>query len=264
VPLVSNPPWSDDLIESNYDEIEDASLPMPDMDRELGVGHYGAVYATDDDSIVFKVTSDPSEGEFIKAASLLDWPEGIVKYKAIIDFEGIHEDRPTFGIWREAAFNVGLPQRGGWDKSAEAEELHKFSTQLGAFQTTAKNARYALLTLSKDPSATVEEARELKDWAEKKRGLYYRMNMEGPMKFYASPAQRLALSINWGRHELGLLSMNPSGSYVAEALLFYLDHDIILADVHGENVGLVARGPNLDLIWVITDPGHALFLNRLG
>jgi hypothetical protein len=260
MPFLENPPWSDDLIESNFEEITSASLPMPDMEQELGTGNYGAVYATEDDGIVFKVTSDPTEAEFIKRAAHLGWPEGIVKYKAIIDFEGTHEERPTFGIWREAAFKVGVPTSKGWDTSESSRDFHNFSVGLRSFQDAAKNVRYAL-TLSEDPSTIVEEAEDLEDWAKENLGLIYRMNMAGPNGFDPSPPQRLAISLNWCRFELGILAKKPHGSYVAEALLFYLDHNIVLADVHPQNVGLVMRGS--DLIWVITDPGHAVFLDDL-
>lgn len=58
---------------------------------------------------------------------------------------------------------------------------------------------------------------------------------------------------------------NPMSQQVGAALAFYLDNDILLADVHPNNVGTVKRDDEYDeqTLWVITDPGHAVFLDEL-
>jgi len=48
----------------------------------------------------------------------------------------------------------------------------------------------------------------------------------------------------------------PEGYLVGQALDFYLERGLLLADVHANNVGEVTRDGYHGPILVITDPGH--------
>lgn len=280
--LVENPPWTDRILRDNADVIEESGLPQPAnllrgrvlgkwRPRELGAGSYGAVYATTDPNTVFKVTSDRTEADFIVAAlEIGEWPIGIVTYQAIIDFPEKFRKRDTFGIWREAAILVGLQDGVEEAKDTyEENQLQEFNFYLRWFGSNAGFARDTLKR-AKNPAKVLKEARDTwQQWA---------YDMVGPaeatppwkwgnkMHFYAENfkgAQRVAVALRACEiisENMG--STNPM-SYVGHALEFYLDRGILLADVHGNNVGLVEREDFYEPIWVITDPGHAVLLNEL-
>jgi hypothetical protein len=98
----SNPPWANRLLNDNWkaiaSEVRDQSwLPVETAGSvegrrkfgELGCGHYGCVFATSKPGIVFKISTDASEVEFVKAAMKLGtWPTGIVRYEAVLDLSG--------------------------------------------------------------------------------------------------------------------------------------------------------------------------------
>jgi len=267
----SNPPWSDRLIKTNLEEMRESGMPMPDLDDELGTGHYGAVYSTEDPEIVFKVTSDPTEAHFIKKATPLGFPDGIVEYYAIIDMEGTFRKRGTYGIWREAAFVVGLPHQDFGRDDYQKRSLRDFRNHLDWFKTAAAVARDTLKR-SKDPAALFSESKRYEQWAwdnistdEAMPPMVYGGMRREPLKGYRG-SQRVAAAIR----ACAVVAENMEHTYLSDlvggALSFYLDNGILLADVHGNNVGRVARRDDYDEgegPWVITDPGHAVFLDEL-
>jgi hypothetical protein len=279
MPLVENPPWSDNLIAENMDEMIESGLPFPSgPGEELGEGHYGVVYATDDPGIVFKVTSDPTEAAFIKRATPLGFPEGIVKYKAIIDFEGEFRGRKTYGIWREAAFPVGLTYAVGVysrDRSYEQRCTEEFGTYLQLFKRTAALAR-----------DTIEKRPHLLEYAMSEKGKQWAWDVMDydwidpkiigdKINSHRMADQPLSRFVGWQRIAICLRACeaiaemmehnNPMSQSVGATLGFYLDNGILLADVHGNNVGKVQRDDDYgeQTLWVITDPGHAVFLEEL-
>lgn len=274
-----NPPWSDNLIAENMDEMIESGLPFPTgPGEELGEGHYGVVYATDDPEVVFKVSSDPTEAHFVKRATPLGFPDGIVKYKAIIDFEGTRRKRATYGIWREAAFEVGL--RTGRYYGAELSRydernLNDFEAHLQSFRRTAALARD---TIKKKP-AMLERAMseggkrwawdnaylDMVDPAELGRGIWSHSTAAQPLARFQG-WQRIAGALRGCEMLAEMMEHNnPMSQSVGAALGFYLDNDILLADVHSNNVGTVKRDDEYGerTLWVITDPGHAVFLDEL-
>ena len=273
--FVENPPWSDNLIAENMDEMIESGLPFPTgPGEELGEGHYGVVYATSDPEVVFKVTSDPTEAAFIKKATPLGWPQGIVKYKAIIDFEGEYRGRKTFGIWREAAFPVGLYKA---DANTAYDERNKreFEAYIQLFRRTAALARD---TIKKKPKmleyATSEKGKRWAwdtmdyDWIDPRvqgNKIYSHRMAHQPLARFTG-WQRIAISLRACEALAQMMEHNnPMSQSVGATFGFYLDNDILLADVHGNNVGLVKRDDDYgeQTLWVITDPGHAVFLDEL-
>jgi hypothetical protein len=64
-----------------------------------------------------------------------------------------------------------------------------------------------------------------------------------------------------------VMEHTAENSTIGEALAFYLEHGILLADVHANNVGVATRPPDDDYddyhaMNVITDPGHMVPLQR--
>ena len=116
----ANPPWANRILNENWKTIEKEvgrASWMPKIAEgsskkrtfaELGCGHYGCVFATSEPGLVFKISTDSSEIDFVKAAIKLgDWPTGIVRYHAVLDVEGSHRKRQAFVVWREEAFDIG-------------------------------------------------------------------------------------------------------------------------------------------------------------
>jgi hypothetical protein len=243
--------------------------------EELGEGHYGVVYKTSDPGIVFKVTSDPTEAEFIKKAMPLGWPEGIVEYKAIIEFEGSFRKRKTYGIWREAAFEVGLTVKHYGQLSYDERNAIEFQKYLQLFKRTAALARD---TIQKKP-AMLEYAMSEKgkrwawdafdfDWIDPRiigDKIYSQRMADQPLSRFTG-WKRIAIALRACEALAEMMEHNnPMSQNVGAALGFYLDNGILLADVHGNNVGKVKRDDDYgeQEPWVITDPGHAVFLNEL-
>jgi hypothetical protein len=73
-------------------------------------------------------------------------------------------------------------------------------------------------------------------------------------------AQMLAASLRACGVLAEMMGSTATSDLVGQALEYYLDQNVLLADVHANNVGLVEREDYTKPIWVITDPGHAVFL----
>lgn len=171
-----NPPWADKILISNWEKIrKDArkhKLPIPSREKEskklpeLGCGHYGCVYATGKENVVFKLTSDPDEIRFIDAASKLGgYPDGIVQYYATVPVVGKFRKRNVLGIWREAATKVGLPMP--FDiKTNDDKEFAKATRLLGVFKQMATMVReYAIKKPEQVVAITLGEQPEFdEDW----------------------------------------------------------------------------------------------------
>jgi hypothetical protein len=257
-------PWVDKTMTKVWDRIA-AAAPEPswvprhlirqnDTIRvtELGCGHYGCVMPTADPHVVCKLTSDPTEGTFIAAAmSLSDAPDGLVKYFKIYAIPDTkHARRPVFVLWRETATVVGMesirramgaPYQMHPIEDPMRREKQRGLNALSAFLTRFRDqADFIRNTLkkSKDPYAIVAEARS---------GRGYRSNAAQGVYFALVHLQEIV-------EEMQQTYLCDS---VGEALNFYLENDLVLADVHTNNIGLVER----QTAPVITDPGHAVPLS---
>jgi len=66
--------------------------------KEFGCGHYGCVFPTTVDNMVFKLTSDASEAAFVATAlKLPDWPDGMIRYHRIVELSGEKHRRRRAG-----------------------------------------------------------------------------------------------------------------------------------------------------------------------
>jgi hypothetical protein len=240
----ANPPWANRLLNENWKTI-----------------------ATDAPGIVFKISTDPSEVEFIKAAMKIgSWPTGIVRYHAVLEVEGTHRNRPAFVVWREEAYDIGkisrsadLPGGMGDDPRARAEWLNYHK----AYRFAALYVREASLkpTWAKryDEAKRGEWARGNVIWED---GLPSESRVMYPAFTRYSTSHRLAAALRICEITFEMMEHTNYAPDVGGALGFYLDHGILLADVHMQNVGRVQRdeGYGLEERIVITDPGHAVFL----
>lgn len=274
------PPWTLKFLTANWDAIQRGSMAAW-MPRELpgstpkrrevdslGCGHYGCVMLTNTPGLVIKISSDPSEAAFVKAAVTLgEWPHGIVRYQAILDLPGAHKGRPVFIIWREEAFDIGKLDRSHY-AFREFEQYH----------TAYLNAARVVREMSRKP-AFAKQLAEVKaryeQWAwghivwedgRAKGGSWGERTSPPPFMRYKG-AQRIAAALRICAIAFEMMANTAYGTEVGAALEFYLDRGILLADVHTMNIGHVSRpdpdypegGPQT--YTVITDPGHAVFLN---
>jgi hypothetical protein len=276
-------PWVDRTASSVWSRIVAAS-PKPEWVpkhttkrggkvtvEEFGCGHYGCVMPTSDDAVVCKITSDATEAVFVAAAMRLGFgeeTEGIVRYHGVYELPGEHRGRKTFVIWREAATVVGL---SGWDvgvpaarRDYEQGRVASLARYLILFKDFAAAARDSLKR-SADPFALLAEAKRYEDAAwdyvsgidlDRVQGSVAARVLGGGTGLKG--AHRIAVALR-ACDTIAELMQNTDGcDLIGSALRYYLGEGILLADVHGSNVGKVERTSG----WVITDPGHAVGLEE--
>jgi len=273
--LADAPPWTQKFLTTNWDAIRKGSMPdgewMPleapsstprhRLVDALGCGHYGCVFATNTPGLVMKVSSDPSEAEFVKAAVKLgEWPVGIVRYQAVLDLPGSYRNRPVFIIWREEAFDVGEIHDTG-DPHAKKE----FNRYHYAYTFAARYVRET--SLKPTWPKRFAEAERWKQWAWDnviwEDGLPNATRGMHPAFTRYAVSQRLAAALRICDICFELMENTNYAHEVGAALGFYFNHGILLADVHRGNIGQVIREDppyRPQTHTVITDPGHAVFL----
>lgn len=284
---VENPPWVERVLRDNWDAMQDAvgprlmpkryrprpgSKPPGSLYEQLGTGHYGAVFDTGRKEVALKITSDPSEAQFILAAlSIGEWPAGIVRYIDMLRLPMTYRRRPVYAIWREKAISTGniLPAPTGREKDPYYQDARaEFGGLLYTFLVFAAQLRQR----SKRAAAfyqEVERAEDMDVWEEAahrfqqlfdlfKRGFQRRGFGDTPTMPYRG-AMRTAVALTGCQIAAEYMGNTFGAVEVGGALGFYLERGIALADVHTFNVGQVKRGT--DTITVITDPGHAVFLD---
>lgn len=268
-----NPPWADKALRQEWDRIAEVGLPMPlrgarGKFEELGCGHYGCVMPTNDDRVVFKLTSDPTEAEFIKLAQPLGWPDGIVRYYGVQEIDFQYRRRQVFAVWREAAHNVGKLQLwGGWKDDYDKRSQLEFASNLARFQELAARVRNALLK-AKDASVLWDKAKDLEDWAWRSVSsddAMGTMTAGRRFVFHGLGRYKGAHNVAASWRACAIIAELMENTYLSDsvggAFTFYMEHKMLLADVHAGNVGQVEREDYGDPIWVITDPGHVIVLS---
>lgn len=243
--LVENPPWLARAITDNWSKLE-REIPadwLPELGKmkatgrgnqiraelvQYGCGAYGCVVPTaGDPAVVCKITQDTTEVDFVQKILPKVSPPGITVYFATLDLGTVRVSRRphrVFALWREAATKIG-------EISADAQKrlgtAHKISDHI-----------YGILAESPDPHALYTEA------------------LTHPR---SGPAADLAENFIDLTHAWRGLAEHPELHAVGDALLSFLHAGVLVADVHGGNVGYVSRDREL---LVITDPGHAAVLPK--
>ncbi len=263
--------WWPTLQEAVGSRLMPRSAPKPNPRRkpirlrEYGCGHYGCVFPTGNSGLVFKLTTDSSEAAFVAAARTIQaWPRGMVLYTNVWQLAGEkHGRRPVYALWREGARNVGeLLQlyRGGIperyiDRFGE-RDLQDFIASL-LFYRDAATGILDIVRRSKQPRQLLREVGRLEEWAYE---VFLGDLHEAALTLRRSRGvKKVALSIVACSIAADAATDTVSGKFVGDALSFYLDHGMALADVHLGNLGETSRGRNWQL--VITDPGHMVPLS---
>lgn len=256
------PPWVRKALKNNWNRLSstvpEEALPVSYLSNLLGCGHYGCVFSTDS-NWVFKITSDETEARFVAKALELaakeGWPNGIVQYGGIVELEGTHRSRPIYGLWRESASDVGetLIYRRDMD-NYKLRNIEESREALSSFMYSASIVRhynrkgYSLQQMKDGPVIEV-------DYIPKRdsinTSLWGILNRSRGLTKAATAYHYLS------QIPLHMENMNPLIAPVGDALGYYLDKDIILADVHTGNLGFVNRPDYTEPVLVITDPGHA-------
>jgi len=288
-------PWVDRTANAVWSRIVAASpkpawVPLHTTSRgkikveEFGCGHYGCVMPTSDPEVVCKITSDATEAVFVAAALGLGFgeeTEGIVRYHAVYELQGQHRGRRTFVLWREAAESVGLPHNmrrvtqshvivapEGFktvERTVEPERAYteyeirrveNLRRYLGLFKDFAAAARDSLKRSNRESDFAA--VRGYEDWA-----WDYVSNRDvevvgARMLAGLTGARRIAVALRACDLIAELMQNTDGCDLIGSALRYYLGEGILLADVHANNVGKVARTSG----WVITDPGHAVGLEE--
>lgn len=222
----------------------------------FGCGHYGCVMPTQGEGLVCKVSSDPSEAMFIEAALKLgEWPDGIVRYHALLRLDDSHLKRPVFVTWREEAYGLGQMDSTHY-AYGEFAKYHR------VYLNTARMVR-EMVTKPAWPEQLTKALPLLDTWAWREvtveDGMRRQPGYTAPIERYRGP-QRLAAALRVCELCFEMMESTAYAYTVGQALKFYFDHGILLADVHTNNIGRVRREDYTDDIYAITDPGHAVFL----
>lgn len=276
------PTWTLNFLTQNWAAIQQAA-PGPEwmpvelpysMARarrldELGCGHFGCVFATYTPGIVLKVSSDPSEADFIKMIGQGDaGPPGIVRYYGILDLPGSFRNRPIHLIWREEASHLGFILQEDCNSTRNPRACRDFRQYHHAYLEAAGVVR----KMSKLPAFARQLAElrqgDLENWAWRNvtiEDAYARTTWgqtTAPPFLRYKGTQRLAAALRICQIAFELEANTDYASEVGAALEYYFERGVLLADVHFNNIGKVQRdmGYGLEEITVITDPGHAVFI----
>jgi hypothetical protein len=228
--------------------------------QEHGCGLYGCVLPTHDPNVVLKITSDPTEAWFVHIATQIgEWPEGIVKYYGGFAIpEATFRNRPVFALWRQAAYGVGLGLLALPTSSFDYRELRKFADKLRLYKGLAEDIRLRLRNAGESRWLLLDDAVKWKSRAEE---LVKNTSEAGRVKPLRGGLRIAATLQLLSLMEDEMEGLEP-GALVAVALRFYRKRGMLLADVHSGNTGhLRAADRPLEGI-VITDPGHAVALEK--
>ena len=275
--------WIDNIFTRLWPRLEAAAPDkkwMPNVEKtgrsrivvqEYGCGLYGCVMPTHEPGIVIKLTSDPSEAWFVSVGMRLGgWPEGMVRYYAAFAIpEATFRGRPVYALWRDEAYRVGptamirsLPMGSMEYREMRAfyEHLSKYKELAGDIHKRLKAAgpdvRWLLLADAAKRQSQAQEPRRPNEGEWEWLGRAY------PNIQNARGGARIAGVLRLLEHSELEMENKPVSQHVGAALRFYRERGMLLADVHSGNVG--HHAPNdrpLEGI-LITDPGHAVALDK--
>jgi len=231
---------------------------------EYGSGHYGTIYPTQTKGIVCKITTDASEAQFvINAISIGKWPQGIVKYYAILRLPHKFKNRPVFILWRDEVEPPALA-------ATKMGYSEKFCDMLHAAKEMASHVRLAVKRQKVYPYKQIAAAMEAQSHSDvpeylqpefsvwktysKTSAWLFRMNN-------LRPRLTSKLTILLYGFRTCCESMRMSYGFAPGAALdFYMENGMLLADVHGNNV-MQHTDRYGDHEWLISDPGHMIALD---
>lgn len=229
--------------------------------KEYGAGHYGVVYPTQKPGIVCKITTDASEAQTV--ANMMTWdqqPYGIVKYYAVFQFAGSSlKRRPVYILWRDEVQPITLvDDRGNWEGRMLAllhdtkfiahqartwiqAQMKREWKKSASFKQVWADIAWAKNNEADDFTFDIEQD-EIHRWLRNIARLPFRTRMSLVLR---------ALRLGWR----DLMSWSY-GFHPGHALFTCLENDMLLADVHANNVMKAMDGN-----WDVSDPGHMIELS---
>ncbi len=214
--------WGREALGATWDALQAHArpewLPRSPNEPPIACGSDGCVWTTRGRHLVLKLTRDPSEAEFARRArSIGEGPQGIVRYHAAARAGNV------WALWRTEARDVGKLRLAPRDVAG-----------LIAFRDWAGDA----LLLDKRGGVGTEF------WQEVERAqarVPHDAHLRHSSDRYGGDAarDRLALDVACCLRALDALSSSRELGDVVEALRFYLNRGILLADVHDGNLGRV-------------------------
>lgn len=270
-------------------------LPESPVAEEYGSGHYGCVWPTRSGQVL-KITSDRDEAKFVAVALQGFVPDGLTRYHQIIRLgERTHYQRPVYLIWRDEAYHIGAlnhmereaqdirrsgrvrgreGERSRYRKATSAEyENARYMIEgvemILKFKTHAHEVRRLLkkgpLITRKQLSTQALEMRKKAQWwllgSESTNHSLYD-TLQTAQRYRG--VERLAVHLATCVHLATMMSCsNPITSSIGAVMDYFIDKEILLADVHLNNIGRIEYDPDEnpgDMCWGITDPGHAVWL----
>jgi hypothetical protein len=296
--MTANPPWAQRLLERRQPAIaaafERADVPLDWLPYsggydELGCGHYGCVFATRDDDVVFKLTTDGSEAQL--SVILLDMQgcasavtrRGLVRYHGTWVLSGErHHGRPVYVVVRQAAHHVGMDDSARRKVSVPGSGLmvgpdswlwygYTLMTTfpgVGPATAGAHIAEFGANLMEFLRFASIARSRCVnRDWNSRWAALQRAVHAQDEEFDIKDLKGRDAFpaALHYCYVSAGHLLNNPFGIYVGAVLAELLLQGILLADVHANNLGHIRRAGadrKLEGQPVIIDPGHAVLLKK--
>lgn len=276
-----NVPWVDRVLNKNWDAIVRRfgnMVPLFDPEiwkkrgkiktQEYGCGSYGCVLPTYEPNTVFKVTSDSAEAAFVTAATQVFaetkiWPEGLVRYYGLYQVpDESHKKRLVYVLARQEAEQVGQLAHRGADMSSQEYLLeYRVTRRLSKFKQYASVARDRIVK-SANPRRMITEIKALEDWAsdavdyEEVTSLRDTYPSRPVVPKHLTGTRAAAYAIQACHYVAQEMVNEDVGYLIGGALDFYLDHGMLLADVHTGNIGKIEVENYERRMWAITDPGH--------
>jgi hypothetical protein len=233
--------------------------------KEYGAGHYGVVYPTQKPGIVCKITTDRTEAQTV--ANMLTWekiPYGMVKYYAIFQFSGSSlKRRPVYILWRDEMQPISLASEAHKDRHDWDELMQALLHDTKDIAHQARIWIQAAMRRAWKKSASFKQVWADIAWARDNEPDEFNFDIEqdnidrwlcsmSRLPFRKRMSQVLyALRLGWR----DLISLSY-GFHPGNALSYCLENDMLLADVHANNVMKAQDGS-----WDISDPGHMIELS---
>lgn len=266
-----NPSWVDETLGRHWDALENLVgfnwMPFESggVMQEYGCGYYGCVMPTNQGDLVAKITTDMSEAAFAAAALQIGrFPAGIVEYHRVIALPEKYRNKPVYLLWREPATHVG--ELAAFEDGKQSQRAHEY-TRLFGYDSIGSlivdlndliSAGRAINDLLDDP---LENAASL---LAEVGALNASGRMPASRRAHATRRELASVPASeafvvWLQRVSAIIQQllaNPMGETVGDALSFYVQHGLLLTDVHTGNIGERELGDDEPPELVITDPGN--------
>jgi hypothetical protein len=230
-------------------------------------GSFGQVFATGDTNIVLKITADVSEAAFAKVGlESQAWPDGVVQYFAVYelpDTDNINlpqlgprrRAKRAFALWRES-----ITPNSGWQlpalidaitRKARIECYDRYPAHEATLETIEKfvaNLNVAFPRARAIMRRHAQSAPYGAWWSDIPRGEQDAISVDRQVVKVAGALGDVDKMV-----KAAACSNDKQTHILAEAIGYFMDNGMLLADVRAPNTGTIKRFGE-DLL-VISDPG---------